>query len=1035
VKAILLAIVAVAVCRAAGISGKVADTHGAVLPGTDVQIQSESTGARWKSETDPNGGYSVSPLPGGRYKVTVRAPGFRTVSHVGAVLDPGQELRIDFTMELLELHEVITVSSGADPMNPAAGSSLLVTRQTAGATLPANGGDYRVLFDLMPGVVATPASTSDAGQFTSNGQRPNSNLFRVDGVSANTGVGSSILPGAFPGASLPAMTAIGSTENLVSNETAESVELRTFDLAPEFSERPGAEALVHTRSGSNTFHEEAFGHLRESDWNARDWFANSRDLPYFQRPSYRRFGAALGGRIRRDRTFYFLSVEESSLFDSGVQLTSVPSLATRQNAQDKLKPILNSYPYPTGPDLSNGTAESVLLPSSAGQLLSASLRIDQTLGSKGNLFLRVAEAPSRSDITRYNWASGTAGMTLRAFGGIHDFRFNYSRSELLSSWYGGGPAFVVLAVAGLLPNYTVLPDGAVEVQAAPINLTSAWAPSVYHQTAIGLSIPGLGQFLSYGYGEATQNQWELRDTFARTAGRHEFRIGGDYVHLAPSRYPPTYAVLGVASSLDALLANQPLAVNGSIPAERGGAVHQGSFFVQDTFHVSDRLSLLYGLNWAFTPPSATDLAVPSVSGLWTGTAWQNLYYGNLNETGPWAMRYGQIAPRFGAAYRLPAAGLLRAGVGKFYDTSLGAIVNPINGAPFNSWMLAASANGTEGLNGSSGMSPPGEASADVQAFLSHRYPGLRLPASYQWRISLESELGRRGLGSLAYVGSSGSHLPGHQAYLDPATGALERLVTLTANSSNYEALEARYNGTLLPNLFAPLSYTWSHSIDNGSQDSSVFLIHPGYRLNEARASSSFDVRQAFAAAVQYRIPPSGHPGRLPDWLRGWYISGTLRARTGFPIDVLTNNQPLGQGFDNMGRPDRVPGAPLWIADDSVAGHKRLNPAAFRVPAAGLTGSLGRNSITGNGLAQFDGSLRRDVPLPFNISAEIGISFFNVFNHPAFADPVPFLASPWFGQSTSMQNLMLGTGSPNTGLPPLFQTGGARSAEFSFRVSF
>jgi hypothetical protein len=267
--------------------------------------------------------------------------------------------------------------------------------------------------------------------------------------------------------------------------------------------------------------------------------------------------------------------------------------------------------------------------------------------------------------------------------------------------------------------------------------------------------------------------------------------------------------------------------------------------------------------------------------------------------------------------------------------------------------------------------------------------------------------------------------------VDSATGVLERIVALTGNSSNYQALQARYSGSVARDVYGSLSYSWAHSIDDGSQDSSVFLIHPGYRLSEARGSSSFDVRHALAAALSYRVPRT----RLPLLLGGWTMSGTLRARTGFPVDILTNNQPLGQGFDNVGRPNRVPGLPVWLTDPTVAGRRRLNPAAFSLPASGTQGTLGRNAIGGNGLTQVDVSLRREIPLFRGISAEVGLNVFNVLNHPAFADPVPFLSSPWFGQSTSMQNLMLGTGTPNTGLPPLFQTGGARSAEFSFRVSF
>jgi hypothetical protein len=87
------------------------------------------------------------------------------------------------------------------------------------------------------------------------------------------------------------------------------------------------------------------------------------------------------------------------------------------------------------------------------------------------------------------------------------------------------------------------------------------------------------------------------------------------------------------------------------------------------------------------------------------------------------------------------------------------------------------------------------------------------------------------------------------------------------------------------------------------------------------------------------------------------------------------------------------------------------------------------------MTQVDVSLRRVFQWERGPSLEIGWNVFNVLNHPEFADPVPFLSNPLFGQSTSMQNLVLGSGTPNTGLAPLFQTGGARSAEIMVRFSF
>ena len=110
--------------EATALSGQVQDVSGHSLAGADVLVQSQSSGARWRIRTDDNGRYQVAGLAPGRYKVTVRLPGFRTVSRVGAALESGETARVDFVMELLGLHEVITVESDRDALNPAAAPSL-----------------------------------------------------------------------------------------------------------------------------------------------------------------------------------------------------------------------------------------------------------------------------------------------------------------------------------------------------------------------------------------------------------------------------------------------------------------------------------------------------------------------------------------------------------------------------------------------------------------------------------------------------------------------------------------------------------------------------------------------------------------------------------------------------------------------------------------------------------------------------------------------------------------------------------------------
>jgi hypothetical protein len=156
----------------------------------------------------------------------------------------------------------------------------------------------------------------------------------------------------------------------------------------------------------------------------------------------------------------------------------------------------------------------------------------------------------------------------------------------------------------------------------------------------------------------------------------------------------------------------------------------------------------------------------------------------------------------------------------------------------------------------------------------------------------------------------------------------------------------------------------------------------------------------------------------------------VRARTGFPIDVLAGENSFGFGFDNAPRPDLAPGVPVWIADPGVPGGRRLNRAAFALPSDAVTGNLGRNAIRGAGLAQVDLGVERRFDLSDSSSLRVGVRAYNATWARAFGDPVRVLASPLFGQPVSMSSLMFGTGRPISGITPAFQAGGPRTVEVS-----
>jgi hypothetical protein len=204
--------------------------------------------------------------------------------------------------------------------------------------------------------------------------------------------------------------------------------------------------------------------------------------------------------------------------------------------------------------------------------------------------------------------------------------------------------------------------------------------------------------------------------------------------------------------------------------------------------------------------------------------------------------------------------------------------------------------------------------------------------------------------------------------VDQTSGVLQDTYFTSYGSSEYQALQTQFRGDITPNLYTLVSYSWGHSIDNGSQGSAVYLAQSGYPASSDRASSDFDIRHNLNASLSYRMPLR-LSGGWQSWLNNWTLSSTLDARAGFPFNVTTVDRSIGLGFANTGRPNLLPGQPIWIPNSSVPGGQELNPNAFQTPATGWNGTLGRNILTGPGLFQIDVSVRRQFRVRPNLSRD------------------------------------------------------------------
>ena len=219
-----------------------------------VSAINEDTGFRRIGYSRTDGGYTVASLEPGVYKITVRKPGFRTIIRFGVKLEVSQPARLDFTLAVGSMQEAITVEGAPALLNSEDGSVGTLVARDEIEHLPLNGRGLISLLELAPGTVVTPATRGEAGQFTVNGQRPNTHYFTVDGVSANTGVSAGGLPAQSTGGSLPGMTAFGSLHSLISLDALEEFRVQTSSAIPEFGRLPGAQVSLSSRAGTNEFH-------------------------------------------------------------------------------------------------------------------------------------------------------------------------------------------------------------------------------------------------------------------------------------------------------------------------------------------------------------------------------------------------------------------------------------------------------------------------------------------------------------------------------------------------------------------------------------------------------------------------------------------------------------------------------------------------------------------------------------------------------------------------------------------------------------
>ncbi len=1015
----------------ATLSVTVADTSGAVMPQASVVVRNTATDQKQTANTGREGAATFSFLKPGQYGVVVRKDGFAEVAVSDVVLNVGDERHIRVVMKVGQSAQTVEVDGSGPTINTTDASvSTVIDRQFV-ANIPLNGRSFQDLISMTPGVVTgspqvTNTSPGSNGDFSINGQRTESNYYMVDGVAAPATAGPTASGGFGATGTIAATSALGTTQSLLSIDDLQEFRVESSSYSAEYGRSPGGQLTFVTRSGTNDLHGSAYDYFRNGSLDANDWFNDHLDQPK-QVLHQNDFGGTIGGPVwiprlyrGKDKTFFFGSYEGLRLTEpTAAAIQYVPDDYLREQAPAAIQPLLNAFPLPSPHGIDYGTPQAPSLAqffqgySVPGQIDSSSIRIDQTFTPAFSAFFRFADTPSSiqsrslstlttSSMNIKTYTLGTTNILSRSI--TNQFRLGYSTS------YSGSSSSID-SFGGATP---------IDMGKAMGNTNGTTGQNAEAQLVVYLSGAGVGDLVTPAQ-FMRQHQWNVTDTFDFSHRAQHWKVGIDFRQISTEQSLTPFYALGEYIGTASILSNKATEAEYRKTLPSQPVYNQFALFVQDEWRIHTRLSLSSGIRWELAPPphNAANPQPYTVSGNLSDPSTLSLA---PNGTPMWHASLGNIAPRLGIAWQANTRNnwstVVRAGGGVFFDTN-NEIANPaFNGFGFS--VLQRYYSAPLPLTSAQQEFPVSIAApyTDLDVYPSH----LQLPYTLEWNTGIEQELGHNNIATVTYIGSAGRRLDATQElWLQPLNPSFELVWYVLGVTSDYDALQTKFQRSFSKGLSALASYTWSHSIDYGSNEGA---------LPVTRGNADFDVRNSFQGGITWELPHARLAKLASSALNGWAIDGRLLARTGFPITLqgnfVTDPATGNEYYTNV---DLVPNQSIYLHGNQYPGGRSLNRAAFAFPTGTNPGSAPRNFARGFGESQVNFAARREFLFTERVHLQFRAEAFNILNHPNFGYIDPGLNDATFGQAEQMLNQSLAT------VASQYQQGGPRSMQFSLRLAF
>ncbi|MBI4483751.1 MAG: TonB-dependent receptor [Acidobacteria bacterium] len=976
------------------ILGAVKDETGAVIPGVTITVLNVNTGISRTGLTNETGNYRVANLPLGTYRVTAEVLGFKSLSRSGVELTVGRQAVIDFTLQLGEVTEEVTVTGEAQLISTTSSTLEELVDQKKIRDLPLNGRDFLQLTTLQPGVLITRSQRTEISPQTGTGLnisigggRPTQNNFRVDGVSVNDHANSS------PGST---------TGNNLGVEALREFSVMTNTYSAEYGRSAGGAINAVTRSGTNEFHGSAFYFHRNDNLDAANFFDNlaGTDQPEFRR---NQFGAAVGGPIVKNRTFFFANYEglrellgftaTSTVLTPQARAGNLSSGAVTVNPV--VRRYLDIYPLPNGP-ISGDTGLFFSAPDRDTTedyfLVRGDHQFSDSVSLNASYTFNDAEIKKPNDLLLLDFLSPyrrqffTAEVTqILSPQVVNSSRFGYNRSRTATG----------------------------ESEALDSRLEDPALGFLRGKPAGLINISGIAGFPG-GPGSSDTEFYDFEsfqgyDNVSYNVGRHSLKFGLNLEYIRDDMRS-TNAENGrwEFGSIRNFLTNIPRRFRSQIPpsdTNRFITQWNGGFYFQDDIRWTQNASVNLGLRYEFTTaPQERDGEMSTFKSLTDAEPTIGLFYEN-----PPPVNFG---PRLGFAWDPFGAGktVIRGGYGIFYDLLLPYyLTDPgLRNPPF----FQRAATPTRGAFAVRPGDFPGNGFSRLLASLevagggfSRDYIEFDPSTGYrmQYNLNIQHELFSNTVATVGYVGGRGVHLSRIGGDENVAEGIVRadgrlffprggnrvspfygrsRVWHFDANSF-YNAFQLGVNRRFSENLRIQGSYTVSKSVDDFSSTfttnqyrNTVGSPYPA-RRDINRGLSDFDLRQNFVINGTWDIPyrVQGPLGKL---VNGWQVGGIFIAHSGTAFTVgIDEDRARTQSSDPSQRPDLVPGK----SNNPRTGNREqwFDPSAFAFPEEGVLGNLGRNTVIGPGLASVDFSLVKNTYIP-SISEDFNIQFrFELFN--------------------------------------------------------